>query len=67
MKLTIFNERTQTTTAVQFKGNTVTELLNHLSINPETVIVLRKEEVITAEETLQEGEELYLLSVISGG
>lgn len=67
MKLTVFNERAQTTTAVQFKGNTVKELLTYLTINPETVIVLRKEEVITAEETLQEGEELYLLSVISGG
>ncbi len=67
MKLTVFNERTQTTTAVQFEGKTVKELLNYLSINPENVLVLRKEEVITTEETLQDGEKLYLLSVISGG
>ncbi len=67
MNLTVINEREQTTTILQFAGKSVKELLAQLSINPETVLVLRNNEVLTEEETLNEGEELFLLSVISGG
>lgn len=67
MELTVFNEKAEETKQINFTGNSVKELLHYLNVNPETVLVIREEEVITEEETLQENDCLELLSVISGG
>lgn len=67
MKITVFNEREQTTTKINFAGNTVQELLQYLKLNPEAFLVVRNSEVITGEEELQDKDRLELLSVISGG
>lgn len=67
MKLTIFNEREQTTQKITFKGNIVQDLLLQLKINPETVLVVRDKEVITPEEIIHNKDHLDILSVISGG
>lgn len=67
MNLTIFNEREQTTTKINFAGNTVKELLGHLKLNPEAFIAVRNREVITEEEILHDRDKIELLSVISGG
>ena len=67
MELTVFNEKEQTTEQINFEGTKVSELLEQLGVNPETVLVLRKSEVIIEEETLQEHDFIELLSVISGG
>ena len=67
MRLKIFNEREQTTAEIEFDGKTVIELLNHLNLNPETVIVSRNSEVLTEKEILNENEFIEFISVISGG
>ncbi len=67
MNLIIFNEREQTTTKIDFAGNTVKELLQYIKLNPEAFLVVRNSEVITEEELLQDNDRLELLSVISGG
>lgn len=67
MELTVWNERERTTLNFNFTGNTVQELLQHLKVNPETILVVRNQEVITEKEILREKDALKLLSVISGG
>ncbi len=67
MNITVWNERERSTLKVDFTGTTVQELLRHLAINPETILVVRNQQVITGTETLREQDRLELLSVISGG
>ena len=50
-----------------FDGTTVNELLSHLNITPDTVIVERNGEVIPEQSLLSEGDELLLLDIITGG
>ncbi len=67
MELTIFNERENSTQIITLTGNSVQELLQQLKINPETVLIVRNNEVLLRDEILQDGESIELLSVISGG
>jgi len=67
MELTVFNERDNSTRKVKFSGQTVGELLEQLKINPEVVIVVRNDEVITESERLSNKNCLELLSIVSGG
>ena len=67
MKIDLFIERDNSTQNILFDKSTVLELLRHLKINPETVIVVRNNEVITEKELLQDKDKIELLSVISGG
>ena len=67
MYLTIKKEREQTTEKIFFQKKTLGELLNQLRINPETVIAVSNNTVITEDEELQDNETIELLSVISGG
>ena len=67
MHLKVFNEREQTTAEIEFDGQTVRELLSHLNLNPETVIVSRNSEVLTEKEILNENDFIEFISVISGG
>ena len=59
-------EKDSTTEKISFSG-TVKELLSKLEINPETVLVVRNDEVITEDEKLDDQDSLDILSVISGG
>lgn len=67
MELTIVQERNSTTEKINFSGKTVKELLNQLKINPEIVILTRKNQVLTEEDSLKNKDKIEILSVISGG
>jgi len=67
MYLTVKKEREQTTQKVFFQKKTLGELLNQLRINPETIIAVKDNTVITEDEELEDNETIELLSVISGG
>lgn len=67
MKITVKNERDSTTKVIEFTGLSVQQLLKQLNLNPETVLVVRNNEVITEKESLHDKEVLEILSVISGG
>lgn len=62
----IFIEKEQKELEIKFQG-TVAELLKQIEINSETVLVVRSNEVLTQDETLQDADKIKLLSVISGG
>ena len=67
MNLTVIHERKQTTEHIILNGRTVRDLLQHLKVSSEAVIVVRNKEVLTEKEILQDKDSLQLLSVISGG
>lgn len=49
------------------KNMTGLELLKELNINPNTVIIVRNNEVILSEEKLSETDDVKIISVVSGG
>ncbi|PLW80876.1 thiamine biosynthesis protein ThiS [Candidatus Woesearchaeota archaeon] len=51
---------------INFRGN-VRELLEKLDINPETVIIISNDQVLTEDEKLEGDEKIKILSVVSGG
>jgi sulfur carrier protein ThiS len=48
-------------------GMTLREALRRNGILPETVLATRRGELLAEDEILQEGDEIQLISVISGG
>ena len=64
----IFVDRDNLSKAVELEGNAlVIDLLKKMKINPVTVIVSRNNELILEDETLENNDEIKILSVISGG
>ena len=51
----------------ELEASDVNELFNKLNINPETIIVVRNNEIILNDSKLNKRDEVKLLSVISGG
>ena len=65
MKIDVFLERTDENRTVEARS--IPEILEKLDINPQTVIVVKNDELVTEDETLEEKDKIKLLSVISGG
>ncbi|MBI2664799.1 MoaD/ThiS family protein [Candidatus Woesearchaeota archaeon] len=62
----VFIESQSKNRKLSFSG-TVSQLLEKLKVNPETVIVAKNNELVTEDELLEDSDEIKLLSVISGG
>jgi sulfur carrier protein ThiS len=62
----IFIERQDKTINKKFEGSAST-LLKELKINPQTVVIVRNNAVVTEKETLKNSDTVRLLSVVSGG
>ena len=45
----------------------VSKVLDHLSVNPESVIVIRADELVTGDVEIADDDEIELRPVISGG
>ncbi len=67
MEITYKNETEQATKKLDIKGNTVAQFLERIKINPETVLVVRNNTVITENTKLNDKDHLEVLSVVSGG
>ncbi len=67
MELTVYHERENTTKTISFSGKTVQDILTHQHINPETVLVVRNNEVLLETEEVHDKDHITFLSVISGG
>jgi sulfur carrier protein len=48
-------------------GRRVKDILRELDVIPETVLVIRDDELITADQTVRDGDTLELRPVMSGG
>ncbi len=62
----VFIERTEKEKILNFTG-TVKDLLSKIKINPEEVIVVKGDEVLTEDDKLTHADSIKHLSVISGG
>ncbi len=61
-------DRSNSDKTLQLDDNSiVSDLLKELKINPVTVIVSRNNELVLEDEKLRDGDEINILSVISGG
>ena len=65
MKIKVFIERTNERKVVN--ANNFNELFKKINIDKNTVIITRKNELITEKARLNNNDEIKLLSVISGG
>ncbi|MCD6590497.1 MAG: MoaD/ThiS family protein [Candidatus Aenigmarchaeota archaeon] len=45
----------------------VIDVLRELNVNPETVIVKKRNEIVLEDEKLSDNEEIELIKVVSGG
>ena len=52
---------------LELEAKTVTDLLKELDINPDTVLIVKNDEVVLSDEELSETDNVKILSVISGG
>ena len=62
----VYLEREDEQKELSFSGDVKT-LLEELSINREEVLVVRGETILTDNDTVVNGDEIRILSVISGG
>jgi sulfur carrier protein ThiS len=51
----------------EVKANSVESLLSYLEINPETILVVKNDELLNLQDKLSDKDEIKILSVISGG
>ncbi|MBN1385899.1 MoaD/ThiS family protein [Candidatus Woesearchaeota archaeon] len=52
---------------LSMKATDAGRLLKKLGINPETALIIKNNELVTADEKLKETDEIKIISVISGG
>lgn len=62
----IFIERTNKKITLTYQGK-VKGLLEHLNLNPETVLVTRNNVLVAEDQKLKNSDSIKILSVISGG
>lgn len=62
----VFIERENRREELDFSG-TAEQLLSRFAINPQTVLVIRNGALVTEDEELEAGDEITLLTVVSGG
>ena len=52
---------------VNIKAKNAKDVIKILNINPETILIVKNNELILPEDNLNDNDELKFLSVISGG
>ncbi len=62
----VFIERSSKTTEMKFSGTAV-QLVKKLKLNPEEVLVVKNDVLVTEEEKISDNDNVKVLSVISGG
>jgi len=68
LKIKIKISKTNTIKDVQLaKGSTVGDILEHLKVRPDAVIVMSKNLPIPVDDTLNEDQEITIIQVASGG
>ena len=65
MKIKVFIERQNVNKVIDVKA--ISNIFDKLNIDRNTVLIIRNNELLTGDESLNENDEIKLLSVISGG
>jgi Sulfur transfer protein involved in thiamine biosynthesis len=66
-KIRVFIERYFTENNIEFNGNTVKDLLNMLNLDPSRFIVVKNGEIVTEDDTINDGDYIKILDSVSGG
>ena len=68
MKIKVKLSRINKTKEVNLeKGSTIEELLRKINLKPDTLIVMSKDKPVPIDDTLNDGQELTIIQVSSGG
>jgi len=68
MTVTLFNNTDNKEVEVPFvRGDTVLDILERAGINPETVLVKKKDSIIPDDEELEDGDSITVMKIVSGG
>ena len=62
----VFIEKENKRIEKSFNGK-AKDLIKEVGVNPETVIIVKNNELITEEDSIEDSDEIKLLSVVSGG
>lgn len=62
----VYIEREKRTESLDFSGK-ARDLLTKLEINPETIVITRNGNLITEDDKVEKGDEIKIISVVSGG
>ena len=65
MKINVYLERINKYETVY--ADTISEILQKLKINPQTILITKNNNLITEDAKLQDNDKIKFLSVISGG
>jgi sulfur carrier protein len=66
-KIRVFIERYYTESNIEFNGNTVKDLLNILNLDSSRFIVVKNGEIVTEDDTINDGDYIKILDSVSGG
>ena len=68
MKIKVKLSRINKTKEVNLeKGSTIEDLLRKINLKPDTLIVMNKDKPVPIDDTLNDGQELTIIQVSSGG
>lgn len=68
MKIRVTFSRTKDTKAIEMKpGLTLEDVLKKLDVKPDTVITISKNKPVPIDDYVEEGQELTIIQVASGG
>ena len=68
MKIKVKLSRINKTKEVNLeKGSTIEDLLRKINLKPDTLIVMNKDKPVPIDDTLNDGQELTIIQVASGG
>ena len=65
MKITVYLERTKESKQIEVQD--FNDIFRKLNLNPEAMLILRNNELITEKTNLKENDNLRIMPVISGG
>ena len=65
MKITVYLERTKETKQIDIKD--YNDIFKKLNLNPEAMLILKDNELITEKTKLKDSDKLRIMPVISGG
>jgi len=66
-KIRVFIERYFTENNIEFNGNNVRDLLNMLNLDSSRFIIVKNGEVVTEDDTINDGDYIKILDSVSGG
>jgi len=66
-KIRVFIERYHTENNMEFNGNTIKDLLNMLNLDSSRFIVVKNGEIVTEDDTIDDGDYIKILDAVSGG